>query len=94
MRPFQPETEARDWRLSITSSRTTRAESIGKLRRSLTVLAYVSLALDICIAVVTSVGALRIGNLQALLIPVNYALTAVVILSAAVLLTILVEKLI
>ena len=67
---------------------------IGKLKRSLTVLAYISLVLDICIAVVTSVGALKIGDLQALLIPVNYALTAVVILSAAVLLTILVEKLI
>jgi len=50
--------------------------------------------LDICIAVVTSVGALKIGDLHAILIPVHYALTAVVILSAAVLLTILVEKLI
>ncbi len=90
--PSKPETETTDWRFSIASNRTTRARSIAKLKNSLTVLAYVSLALDICIAVVTSVGALKIGNLQALLIPVNYALTAVVILSAAVLLTMLVER--
>ncbi|MGA2198354.1 MAG: hypothetical protein ABSG45_00280 [Nitrososphaerales archaeon] len=63
-----------------------------RLRKALTILAYVSLVLDICIAVVTSVGALGIGDLHALLIPVNYALTAVVILSAAVFVTLLLER--
>lgn len=71
---------------------TRRARAAGRLRKSLTFLAYVSLALDICIAVVTSVAALGIGDLHLLLIPVNYALTIVVILSAAVFLTLLVEK--
>ena len=37
-------------------------------------------------------GALGIGDLRAVLIPVNYALTAVVILSAVVFVTLLVEK--
>jgi lysozyme family protein len=63
-----------------------------KMRKALTFLAYTSLVLDICIAVITSVRALGLGDLQALLIPVNYALTAVVILSAVVLVTILVVK--
>ncbi len=76
----------------MTGDRTSRAQVVGKLRRSLTVLAYISLALDICIAVVTSVGALKIGDLHQALIPVNYALTLVVILSAAVFVTLLVEK--
>lgn len=76
----------------MTPERTTRAQAIGKLRKALNILAYVSLALDICIAVVTSVGALRVGDLQALLIPTNYALTAVVILSAVVFATLLVAK--
>jgi hypothetical protein len=76
----------------MTTEPSTRAQATGKLRKALTVLAYVSLVLDICIAVVTSVGALRIGDLHVLLIPVNYALTAVVILSAAVFVALLVEK--
>jgi len=71
---------------------TRRIQAIGKLRKALTALAYASLVFDICIAVVTSVGALRIGDLQVLLIPVNYALTVIVILSAVVFVTLLVEK--
>lgn len=69
-----------------------RGQAVEKLRKSLTVLAYVSLALDICIAVVTSVGALKIGDLHAVLIPVNYALTAVVIASAVVFASLLVAR--
>jgi len=65
---------------------------MGRLRKALTFLAYASLVLDICIAVVTSVGALGIGDLHALLVPVNYALTAVVILSAVVFVALLVAK--
>jgi len=57
-------------------------------------LAYASLVFDIFIAVITSVDALKIGDVQSLLIPVNYALTAVVILSAVVFVTLLVEKVI
>ena len=55
-------------------------------------LAYASLVFDICIAVVTSVRALGIGDFQSLLIPVNYALTAVVVLSAVVLIILLIER--
>ena len=61
---------------------TTRPQAITKLRKALTVLAYASLVLDIVIAVATSVGVLKIGDLKALLTPTNYALTAAVILSA------------
>jgi hypothetical protein len=75
-----------------TPERPARAQAVGRLRRALTALAYASLVLDVCIAVVTSAGALRIADLQPLLVPVNYALTAVVILSAAVFVTLLVEK--
>jgi len=71
---------------------TRRKQAIGKLRQSLTTLAYASLVFDIFNAVITSAGALRFGNLQPLLLPVNYALTAVVILSAVVFVTILLEK--
>jgi hypothetical protein len=71
---------------------TKRKQAIGRLRRALTFLAYASLVLDICIAVVTSVGVLRIGDLRQLLVPVNYTLTAVVVLSAGVFVTLLVEK--
>jgi len=70
----------------------TAQKPTGKLRKALTVLAYTSLVLDVCIAVVTSVSALGIGDLHAVLIPVNYALTAVVILSAVVFVALLVEK--
>jgi len=76
----------------MSHERTTRTRANRNLRKALTTLAYASLVLDICIALVTSVGALGLGDLQALLIPVNYALTAVVILSAVVLLTMLVAK--
>ncbi len=76
----------------MTPERATTTQTKGKLKKILNVLAYISLVLDICIAVVTSVGALRIGDLQALLIPVNYALTAVVILSLAVVVALLVAR--
>ena len=68
--------------------RTPRRQAIEKLRKSLTALAYASLIFDIFIAVITSVDALKIGDVQSLLIPVNYALTAVVFV------TLLVEKVI
>lgn len=74
--------------------RTRRRQAIENLRKSLTTLAYASLVFDIFIAVITSVDALKIGDIQSLLIPVNYALTAVVILSAVVFITLLVEKVI
>ncbi len=79
-------------RTGLTTERPTRAQATVKLRKALTFLAYVSLVLDICIAVVTSVGALGVGDLHTLLIPVNYALTAVVILSAGVFAILLAER--
>jgi lysozyme family protein len=63
-----------------------------RLRKALDALAYASLVFDICIAVVTSVRARGIGDFQSLLIPVNYALTAVVVLSAVVLIILLIER--
>src|ERR1039458_7851754 len=63
-----------------------------RLRKALDALAYASLVFDICIAVVTSVRALGIGDFQSFLIPVNYALTAVVVLSAVVLIILLIER--
>lgn len=51
------------------------------VRRTLDRLAYVSLVLDICIAVVTTLGLLNEGSNQRFLVPINYLLTVVVILS-------------
>jgi len=89
---IQRGTETRGWRIGLTAEPTKRARATGRLRKALTALAYASLVLDVCIAAVTSVGALKIGDLQALLVPVNYALTAVVILSAAVFVAFLVAR--
>jgi hypothetical protein len=75
-----------------TDEGTRRARAIARLRKALTFLAYASLVLDIIIAIVTSVGALKIGDLKAILIPTNYALTAVVIFSAVAFVALLVEK--
>jgi hypothetical protein len=76
----------------MTAEETARARAKAKLRKSLTILAYVSLAFDVCIPIVPSVGALKVGDLQSVLVPVNYALTAVVVLSAIVFVALVVEK--
>ena len=53
-----------------------------RIRKTLDRLAYASLVLDICIAIITSLGVLGIGSSpQTLLFPINYLLTIVVVLS-------------
>jgi hypothetical protein len=51
-----------------------------RARRTLDRLAYASLVLDICIAIITSLSILGV-NAGHFLIPVNYLLTIVVVLS-------------
>jgi hypothetical protein len=53
------------------------------IRKTLNRLAYASLALDACIAAITSLGIIDQGNNQGLLVPINYLLTLVVGLSVA-----------
>jgi hypothetical protein len=55
----------------------------SQVRKVLDRLAYISLALDICIAVITTLSLLNTGDTQHLLVPVNYLLTIVVVLSIA-----------
>jgi hypothetical protein len=52
-----------------------------RIRKTLDRLAYASLALDVCIAVITSLSVLGVGSPEHLLVPVNYLLTIVVALS-------------
>jgi phosphoglycerol transferase MdoB-like AlkP superfamily enzyme len=51
------------------------------VRKTLDRLAYASLVLDICIAVITLFTYFDLGNTQPLLVPINYLLTIVVVLS-------------
>ncbi len=54
----------------------------ARIRKTLDRLAYASLVLDICIAIITTLSVLDIGsNPQRLLFPINYLLTTVVALS-------------
>jgi hypothetical protein len=62
----------------VTSDRHTQ---MGKIRRMIDKIAYYSLILDISIATVTSLSILKIGNPEAILVPINYLLTIVVVLS-------------
>ena len=55
--------------------------NILKVKRALHLLAHISLALDIGIAIVTSLTLFGLKNPEFLLLPIQYALTAVVILS-------------
>jgi hypothetical protein len=55
--------------------------SSARVRKTLDRLAYASLVLDICIAIITSLTILNVGNPQSLLFPINYLLTIVVALS-------------
>ncbi len=58
-----------------------RHEQIGKIRWLIDRIAYYSLFLDIAIALITSLSLFHIYRTETLLVQVNYALTAVVILS-------------
>ena len=53
----------------------------SRVRKTLDRLAYASLILDICIAIITVLTFFDIGNTQPLLVPINYLLTLVVALS-------------
>ena len=54
---------------------------IERLKKLIDKIAYFSLFLDICIAAITSFSIFHIGNPETILVPVNYLLTVVVILS-------------
>ena len=60
---------------------------IERVRKLIDRVAYFSLVLDICIAVLTSVSIFHLGNPEAFLVPVNYMLTAVVVLSIGMFVT-------
>lgn len=54
----------------------------ARIRKTLDRLAYASLVLDICIAIITAVSAFDVGiSPLPLLFPINYLLTIVVVLS-------------
>jgi hypothetical protein len=65
---------------------------IEKIKKLINRTAYFSLFLDMCIAVVTSLSILKIGNPELLLAPINYMLTVVVILSLCLFITLFVRK--
>ena len=54
---------------------------IERIRRLIDKIAYYSLLIDIAIAVLTTVSILHLGDITQLMIPVNYILSAVVLLS-------------
>jgi magnesium-transporting ATPase (P-type) len=62
---------------------TQREQRIQRLRKTIDYLAYGSLVLDICIAVLTLLSLLQLFDSQYVLLPVNYLLTIVVIVSLA-----------
>ena len=53
----------------------------SRIKKTLDRLAYTSLILDICIAVITALSLIGVNQSQSFLIPVNYLLTLVVALS-------------
>ena len=63
-----------------------------RVRRTLDRLAYVSLFLDVCIAVITGLTILDAQLTKRLLLPANYVLSAVVVLSVALFFVLLVLK--
>ena len=62
------------------------------VKRTLDRLAYASLVLDICIAAITGLTVLDIQSTKLLLLPVDYILSLVVVLSAALFVVLLVMK--
>jgi flagellar biosynthesis protein FliR len=54
----------------------------ARIRKALDRLAYASLVLDVCIAIITAIGVLDVrASPQPLLFPIDYLLTIVVVLS-------------
>jgi ABC-type transport system involved in multi-copper enzyme maturation permease subunit len=66
--------------------------SSSKVRKTLDRLAYASLVLDICIAVITTFSLLGRTETQYLLVPINYLLTLVVVLSVIMFVVLLLLK--
>jgi len=58
-----------------------KVEKIAKIRKMIDKLAYLSLALDILIAIISSLILLGIQNSKFLLLPISYMLSFVVFLS-------------
>jgi len=67
-------------------------EKMERLKKTIDKVAYASLILDICIAIVTSLSIFNVGNPQNILVPINYMLTIVVILSIGLFITLFVMK--
>jgi hypothetical protein len=57
--------------------------SSARIKKTLDRLAYASLVLDVCIAIITSLSLLGSTGGEHFLIPINYLLTMVVVLSVA-----------
>ena len=64
----------------------------AKARKTLDRLAYASLVLDVCIAIITTFSILGKSGTQYLLVPVNYLLTIVVVLSVIMFVILLLLK--
>lgn len=62
------------------------------VKRTLDKLAYISLVLDACIAIITGLTVLDEGFTKHLLVPVDYVLSVVVVLSVALFAALLVLK--
>ena len=62
------------------------------MRKTLDRLAYASLILDICIAIITALSLLGVNEGEHFLIPINYLLTMVVVLSIAMFIVLLALK--
>jgi len=67
-------------------------EKMERLKKTIDKVAYASLILDICIAIVTSLSIFNVGNPQNILVPINYMLTIVVILSIGLFITLFVMR--
>ena len=67
--------------------------SSKRVRKTLDRLAYASLVLDVCIAVITTLSVLGLSESEHLLMPINYLLTVVVVLSVVMFAVLLLLKL-
>lgn len=64
----------------------------AKVRKTLDRLAYASLILDVCIAIITGLTVVDAQLVDTLLVPADYALLAVVVLSVALFFVLLVLR--
>lgn len=66
--------------------------SRSRVRKTLDRLAYASLVLDVCIAAITTLSLLGQTETRYLLVPINYLLTIVVVLSVVMFVVLLLLK--